>query len=242
MYARPELDDAHAALWVMMRDELRAQGVNVPDALSLGEDLEFWRRDDLVFSQTCGMPLREHLHSDVAYLATPDYGLPDCKPGYYNSVFIAKDPGKLTDFDGARFALNGTNSQSGFAAPITAANIAGIEFSTGIVSGGHRNSYQAVKDGYADVAAIDAMTWHYINRLESPDVHIIGYTAQTPTLPYICSKSMPRAKILTALKNAIAGLSGHDRDLLRLRELVEIPLTDYLAVKTPDVPFPLVTL
>jgi ABC-type phosphate/phosphonate transport system substrate-binding protein len=242
MYARPELALAHSTLWNTMRDTLRDNGIQAPDTLSDGEDLSFWRRDDLLFSQTCGMPLREHLHADVAYVTTPDYGIPDCKAGYYNSVFISRDAGVLADFDGASFALNGTNSQSGFAAPITAANAIGITFAMGLISGGHRNSYQAVQNGTADIAAIDALTWHYIQQFDAPNVHIVGVTEQTPTLPYICSKTAPMPAVKQALQSAIHELTGEDRHLLRINGLVDIPLSDYLAVTTPKIPFPLKNL
>jgi ABC-type phosphate/phosphonate transport system substrate-binding protein len=242
MYARDELANSHANLWADMRDRLRSQGVDAPEALSTGESLDFWRRDDLIFSQTCGMPLREHLCNDVTYVATPNYNLPHCQPGYYNSVFIARDAGKLADFNGASFALNGTNSQSGFAAPINTANDQGVRFAKGLISGGHRNSFLAVQNGKADIAAIDALTWHYINQFEQPDVNIIGYTDETPTLPYICSKSAPLKAVRAALQSAISTLSSFDRDTLHLYGLVDIPLDDYLMVKTPKIPFDLVTI
>ena len=242
MYARPELNGAHAELWEHMRTGLRERGLDAPHSLSSGEDLAFWRRNDLLFSQTCGMPLREHLHADVAYVTTPDYELPDCPAGYYNSIFIAREAGKLHDFSGAKFALNGTNSQSGFAGPVNAAKTVGVSFAKGLISGGHRKSFLAVQDGRADLAAIDAMTWHYIKQFENPTVHIVGRTEPTPTLPYICSKTVAPWDVRAALAGALEALSTDHRQLLCIKGLVDVPLADYLAVETPAVPFPLETL
>ena len=87
MYDRPETAAANDRFWSSIRDQL---GFG-PDTLTreIGF-MEAWESPDLLLSQTCGMPYRLRLRPKVTLVGTPDFALPDCPPGYYNSVFIAK--------------------------------------------------------------------------------------------------------------------------------------------------------
>ena len=109
-------------LWALIRDRLRADGIDAPDALTRGEGAywQAWQSPDLLLSQTCGYPFRARLQGKVTYVGTPDFGVDGCAPGYYRSVLVARadDPrSTIADFDGARFAYNEALSQSGWAAP-----------------------------------------------------------------------------------------------------------------------------
>jgi len=76
MYARPELDAAHAALWQGLRARLVAKGIEAPQKLDeSASEFAMWEDPALVFSQTCGMPYRTRLHPKVRLIGTPDYGL-----------------------------------------------------------------------------------------------------------------------------------------------------------------------
>ena len=121
MYDRPETAAANDRLWAGIRDGLRAEGIDAPDALTRGAHAywDAWQSPGLVFSQTCGFPFRAKLHDQVTLIGTPDYALPGCPPGHYNSVFVARkdDPrASLAEFSGAAFAFNEDLSQSGWAA------------------------------------------------------------------------------------------------------------------------------
>ena len=122
MYARPELEAAHKRYWASIRAELGKRGIESPEELSNDVDaFEVWRDPALVLSQTCGMPYRTQLHGEVTLIGTPDFGLEGCPAGYYRSPIIALTDdarAQVAEFAHARFAYNGTGSQSGFAAII----------------------------------------------------------------------------------------------------------------------------
>lgn len=242
MYDRAETAAANDRLWALLRDALRARGIAAPETLTRGEAAYWpaWERPDLVFSQTCGFPFRARLHDKVTLVASPDYGLPDCPPGYYNSVFVARDddPRSLPDFRTARFAYNEALSQSGWAAPQNHAAAMGFHFPPSLASGGHRLSARAVAEGRADLAALDALTWAMVQRWDSFAARLreVGRTAPTPALPYIAARGAEAEATHAALVEAVAALSAADRDLLSLRGITRIAPACYLAIPTPPTP------
>ena len=116
MYDRPETAAANDRLWTLIREAFG----DGPAQLSRGvEGLAHWRDPALLFSQTCGMPYRLHLHGSVSLFGTPVTTLDD-PPGHYHSVLIARaDDNRrgLRDFQHATLAANMDISQSGWAAP-----------------------------------------------------------------------------------------------------------------------------
>ncbi|MEH6359199.1 MAG: PhnD/SsuA/transferrin family substrate-binding protein [Amylibacter sp.] len=238
MYMRPENKDAHDRYWQLIADILTKSGIVAPTDLDAYEDNDHWLRDDLVLSQTCGMPYRLFLHGKVQLIGTPDYGLPDCDAGYYNSIFIinAQDTRmKLADFASANLAITSKTSQSGYAAPLNEAAKAGFHFETQTLSGGHVNSAKMVATGEVDITAVDAMTWHNIRKYGdfAGQLKVIAQTDPTPGLPYICALGLDKAVIAQAVTDAIDALSNEDRACLNIRGLIQIPSIEYLAVENP---------
>lgn len=235
MYDRPETAAANDAYWTAIRAQL---GFG-PDALTRGADFwQVWRSPDLLLSQTCGMPYRTRLYSEVQLVGSPDYGLPGCPPGHYNSVIVAhksRQGAALAEFDGERLAYNEALSQSGWAAPITHLRSRGLMPGELLESGGHRASALAVAEGRADFAALDALTWKLIQHYDSyaADLVEITRTDPTPVLPYITAMGRDPQPLFTAIKTAISDLSDSHRDTLQIKGLVAIPAADYLAVPTP---------
>ena len=244
MYDRAETAAANDRLWGNIRDGLRAEGIKAPETLTRGDHAywDAWQSPDLVFSQTCGFPYRAKLHDQVILIGTPDYGLPGCTPGHYNSVFVARhdDPrSTLAEFSGAPFAYNEDLSQSGWAAPQNHARAHGLNFPPSVQTGGHRLSALAVADSRADLAAIDALTWEMLNQYEpfTANLREIARTAPpTPVLPYITAKGQDAALYFSVTAGAIAALSPQDKATLHLRGLIAIPASAYLAVPTPPSP------
>lgn len=238
MYDRAETAAANDRFWAGIRDHL-GEG---PAALTRGGDLwQQWQSPDLIFAQTCGYPYRAVLHGKVTLIGTPDYGLPGCPPGHYNSVFVVRkgaEGATLADFADARFAYNEALSQSGWAAPQTHAQAQGVTFRTLVQTGGHLFSAQAVAQGRADVAAIDALTWELLQEHESftSDLRVLERTAPTPVLPYITALSRDGDAHFQAVSAAIRDLSASDRDVLHLRGLVSIAPEAYLAIPNPASP------
>ncbi len=238
MYDRVEVMRANDQFWTAV---CHALGYG-PAELTRDMDVwDIWQSPELLFAQTCGYPYRARLHSHVTLIGTPDYGVPDCAPGYYNSVFIARanDPRRnLGDFHAATFAYNEPMSQSGWAAPMSHMAALGIAFAYHVPSGGHVKSAQMVAFGDADIAAIDAVTWAMIEKYDAfaKDLRLIARTTPTPGLPFIAAAGADRSKLFSALNAAIAALPSQTRDTLQIKAVVNIPVAQYLAIPTPDGP------
>lgn len=235
MYDRPETAAANDAFW----QAIRAQLGYGPDALTRGADFwQVWQSPDLLVSQTCGMPYRTRLYSEVQLIGAPDYGLPGCHPGFYNSVIVAhknRQGAKLSEFNGKRFAYNDALSQSGWAAPITHLRSRHLMPGALLESGAHEASARAVAEGRADFAALDALSWDMLQRYDAfaADLIEIDRTEPTPALPFITAMGRDAGPIFTAIKTAISDLPDTDRATLNLKGLVAIAAADYLSVPTP---------
>jgi len=240
MYRRAELDAAFEYLWSATRDRLRAEGIAAPAALSdPGDDLiAFWQRPDLLLGQTCGMPFRHVLHHRVTLVGTPDFGLEGCPPGEYRSALVVRrdDPRPdLTAFRGAVLACNDRLSQSGYAAPLVAAQAAGLRFGAIRISGAHGASARMVAEGQADIAGVDVLSWRHMTAFDPwvGDLRVLGWTEPTPGLPFITAIA-PLAPVLhRCLAGAIRSMPAPLRAQLGLRALVRIEASAYLTVADP---------
>lgn len=244
MYDFGQAEAANDRLWSAVRDGLIQRGIAAPDALTRGEGAlwDSWTSPDLVLAQTCGYPFRARLFPSVQLVGTPDYGLPGCPPGHYNSVFVVRtdDPRRgLSEFADAAFAFNEDLSQSGWAAPQNHAAELGFYLRPSLRSGSHRSSARAVAEGRADIASIDAQTWTMLRRevLATNGLRELGRTAPpTPALPFITALGQDAIAIADALEAAIANLSAEDRAATGLTGLIRLPATAYLAVPSPPSP------
>lgn len=237
MYDRPEIRDATDRFWALIRDALRARDIAAPNALQrdANDPMQTWLAPDLVLAQTCGLPYRTQLHGKVTLVATPNYALPGCQPGYYRSVIVARGP-VANDWQGLRLAANSPGSQSGWAALAT-------EWPDNIpakvrLTGSHAAALAAVASGHADLAALDAQSWRLLQRFDpaAAAVRVIAETTPTPGLPFITRAGQDPAPYRTALHDAIAALTPDDRRALDLAGLVVIPSDAYLAVPVPPPP------
>ncbi|MGX0976408.1 ABC-type phosphate/phosphonate transport system substrate-binding protein [Roseovarius sp. MBR-51] len=238
MYDRPETAAANDALW---------QGVHAalghgPDTLDRdGEVWTHWLSPDLLLSQTCGYPYRARLHGRVTLVGSPVLDLPDCPPGLYYSVLVARadDPRERPeDFATARLAYNDALSQSGWAAPQNWAAARGFAFGNPVHTGAHRASAMAVAEGRADIAALDALSWQFMQAYDQFPKHlrVLGRTDPTPALPYITALGRDAEQLHAALKDAINALPASLRTTLGLTGVTHIPAEDYLALPNPASP------
>ncbi|MEP2717300.1 PhnD/SsuA/transferrin family substrate-binding protein [Pseudophaeobacter sp.] len=238
MYDRPETAAANDQLWSAIRKNLE-QG---PETLNRNIDpWTAWQSPNLMLAQTCGCPFRTRLYGEVELIGTPDYGLPDCAPGFYRSVFVVKKSEaqpRLEQFDRASFAYNDALSQSGWAAPLIHMQDLGILPGELIETGGHQASAQAVAEGHADFAALDMLSWALILEHDdfASDLTVIERTVATPGLPFITSLKQDPAQLFIAVKSAIEALDTESREALHLKGFLHIPTSDYLAVPTPPGP------
>lgn len=214
MYDRPDVvQNANNALWAALRDRLRAYGLDVPDALDRsGSHDSYWLRPDLSFGQTCGYPYVQELKGRVRLVATPVFRYSGGKGARRASFIVVRedDPARsIADLAGKRAAINDWLSNSGMnLLRIAVAPHAqdGRFFSDVIVTGGHMSSIAAIREGRADTAAIDSITWG-LHKRHAPEtvagVKIIGETPMGPGLPYITRLATSDADLAT-LRQALA--------------------------------------
>ncbi|MGB0799165.1 MAG: phosphate/phosphite/phosphonate ABC transporter substrate-binding protein [Planktomarina sp.] len=232
MYDIPSNRDAHDRLLAAFRDHMPCAPAQYSESDDIWSD---WQNPDLLLSQTCGLPFRAKLHGSVSLVATPDNHVEGCPPGYYHSVIIAR-AGSTPDLADNDFTLayNEPLSQSGWAAPASI----GITGAKRLQTGSHHFSAKAVIDARADVAAIDALTWHFLMRdwVDAGKLKAIAKTPPTPTLPYITARGHNPEPIRSALARAILDIGPGDRETLQIFGLVPIDAAEYCAQPIPAPP------
>lgn len=239
MYDWPETEGANDWFWSLIREQLRHNGIDAPTRLDRGSGREtVWRSGAVLLSQTCGLPFRAGLHAHLRLVGTPDNGLPGCAPGYYSSVLVASQKDTRTRFEqfaGSKLAYNGTDSQSGWAAPVAEADDRGFSFGSYLETGSHLRSAEAVSRGDAEIAALDPASWQLIRRFRdwSRHIKIVGRTSATPGLPFVTSYPRLASALFRAVDAAAKALGPRDRELVPCRGLVPIPKDEYMKLPLP---------
>jgi phosphonate transport system substrate-binding protein len=122
------------------------------------------------------------------------------KPEYHALIVARADRG-VTDLNGASFAFSDVGSTSGYLAPITYFNQAGIEPGEVFFSGSHNASIEAVKNGTVDAAGVADN--RYITALEEGviaegELEILWKSEPIPNAPIVV-----RGDLEPGLKNRI---------------------------------------
>jgi len=217
MYDWPEIRSVTDAWWAGIA---RHAGLGFPLTREL-KYAELWRRDDLVLSQTCGYPFTHDFAADLRLIATPNYDADGCAGANYSSfVFARQHAARLSDLAGTIAAVNTPDSMSGMLAlklvfvPLAKS---GRFFRGAIRTGSHIASLQAVRDGAADVCAVDAVCVALARRYRPDYLDGLVEIARSP--------SMPGLPYVTSVKT--------DDDLrLRLRAALAAALTDPTLAET----------
>lgn len=205
-------------LWQGLSRWLAQEGeTNLPAALCWPDDLyDHWQQPDLLLSQTCGYPLQEALQQNVAVVGVFRYRVPGCEGNDYRSFLVArkKDAGAdISAFYGRKAAYNSEDSQSGYNAlrsVIAPLASRGRFFANTLQTGSHRASLLAIRQGDADIAAIDCVTLALLQKADPQCMNglkIIGETPPAPALPLITA-------------------AGDDARLLRLRHALKKMVAD----------------
>ena len=200
-----------------------------------------WQRHDLLLGQTCGYPYMTRLRGQVALVATPCFDFSGCAGSDYSSVIVVSEGGginALADARGRIAAVNDAHSNSGMnvlrhaVAPLASE---GGFFSDVRWSGSHAASLRMVREGAADIAAIDCVTYGYIEQ-EDPaslrGLRVLRYSVSSPGLPLIASKAVPEAlvaRLRAALLDPDERLLERMR-ILRIRSYEYRPEADYGAI------------
>ena len=241
MYDFPWTAEANDALWAAMAARLDAAGIEAPETLTRGADLDAqWRDSRLVFGQTCGYPYVTRLKDAVALVAAPIYAFPGCEDSSHRSFLIrrAGDSRRaLAEFRGATAGLNAHDSNTGmnlFRA--TLAPIAGRApfFRAIVVTGSHEASVTAVAHGRADLAAIDCVSFALLKRGRPELIERVAVVAESPLspgLPFIASARLGPAAIAVVRQALLAALADPNlagaREALGLKGAREATAADY---------------
>jgi ABC-type phosphate/phosphonate transport system substrate-binding protein len=242
MYDLPELAEATRDLWRGLAAHFRAAGIDdVPDHLLASPSLPaHWVSSDLLFSQTCGYPLRNTIRGRVRLLATPCYEAPGCEGSEYCSfVMVRADRNfrTLADLRGTRVAVNDRDSQSGHnalrfhVAPLARG---GRFFAEAVITGSHAASLEAVAAGAADVAAVDCVSFALLARYRTTAVRELRELCRTrsaPCLPFITAGrcELDRlGRLRESLRKAMADQRlAATRERLLLRDIMLLPDSAY---------------
>ena len=156
MYDWPELREHTDAFW---KGLCRYAGINI-ELERGGPHSDVWRSPNLIFSQTCGYPFTHEFKELLSYVATPHYVCAGCDDATYSSFIFAREANPLENFRRKVAAVNTMDSMSGMLAlKLVFAPFSqnGEFFERSVLTGGHLLSLKAVREGQADICAIDAV-------------------------------------------------------------------------------------
>jgi ABC-type phosphate/phosphonate transport system substrate-binding protein len=249
MYALPELATATADWWMGLRRHFQQAGLSVlPAAITEPRDLyEHWLKPDLLFTQTCGYPLAHDLAGRVQLVTTPCYSAPGCDGSNYRSMVVVRDGAGYTGLEelrGKKVAFNSRDSQSGYntlrhlIAPLAQD---GHFFAASLETGGHRHSLAAVRNGTADVAAIDCVTYALIAAVapqEVAGIRILCQSEAVPNLPYITAQATT-ADVISRLRDGLRSAIGDPhltatRNALLIADMADVPISTYDRIMTME--------
>lgn len=188
---------AYDRFWEAVHDRLDW----VPPQLDHRADLhESWLRSDLVVGQTCGWPLVAELRDRVRVVGTFTAATPHAEGYSYRSMLVARRAGAPADFTGAVAAVNALDSLSGWISLVAGVQGAGARWHGEIVvTGAHLDSLRALREGRAEIAAIDGVTLWHVRRLmpELVDgLFEVGVGPLIPCLPVITSAATTDQQLL----------------------------------------------
>jgi len=240
MYNFPEIQKASQSLWKGIAKYLRAEGVeNVPTELTFGQPIiSLWSDPNLLFSQCCGYDVVRRFKDKLIPLAVPHFEVDACIDGEYSSLIVVREDSAhkdVLDMGGCIAAINGPESHSGMSslrhlvAPKQSNN---RFFSDIMVSGTHLDSISMVRAGFADVAAIDCVTYTLLaayNPEALEGVRVLGSTYHAPAPPYItntlCDDEFPE-RLRTALFRAF-----EDPDLAPARHALFLKKIEWIDIE-----------
>lgn len=180
---------------------------------------EQWRAEDLIVSQACGLDLFV-ADAPIEPVLAPVFDL-DCEDGCYYSYLVGSREGVA--------AVNALSSRSGFTALLTVCQPHAL-----IVTGSHAASLVAIREGRADMACIDAVTWHILERDQpeaTRDLAVLERTCLARAPPYVIRRGRQGAAVAHRLAAAMQDVTTKAaREALLLRGVIPASMDDYAPV------------
>lgn len=194
----------------------------------------------LWFGQTCGYPLMTRLHQRLTPISVPIFDIVGCDGRHYSSQLIVPEKSginSLQDCRGLRAVINASDSNSGMNVlrhAIAELNPQESFFSDIQVSGSHLQSLTEVANARADIAAIDCISYRFIEDTWpelTARIRSIGFTASTCGLPFVMQKQAAGrdnvAGISGCLNRALSMLDKQQKDRLHLKGFENVDITNY---------------
>jgi ABC-type phosphate/phosphonate transport system substrate-binding protein len=229
MYDWPEVRGATDQFWAILA---RTSGYDILLNRS-GNYMDAWNDPALVFSQSCGYPFTHQFRDKLIYVATAHYNADGCNGSNYCSIILAREQKPVSAFRHSRAAINSPDSMSGMLALklVTSPYDDGVEFFSDVVeSGGHTRSMELVRDGMADMCAIDAVCVDLARRYRPrllEGLHEIARSPLVPGLPYVTRFGDPE-KLAKALQSVINDPANKDvMKTLLISGLSILPVSAY---------------
>lgn len=234
--------EAIQAFWSGLRRHLAEAGLpGLPEDLFWPDDFRaHWLSPATLLSQACGYPLVTLLAGRVQLVGTFRYAAPGCEGSDYASLVVVRedDPARtVADLAGRRAAFNSRDSQSGYNSlrALVAPHVRdGRFFGAVIESGGHASSMRLVREGGADVAAIDCVTHALAARADPQAVaglRTLCLSERAPGLPLITAQATSEqdlARLRSAIAAACADPALAEQRAAFLLEGFDVrPLADY---------------
>jgi len=218
MYMLDELTAWHDAWWDGLAGHFRTAGLtDVPDRLTRPRDpRHLWGSRHLLFAQACGYPYTHAFAGRLRLIATPRYSAPGCDGTHYTSTILVRADSRLhalADLPDHTVAANSTDSFSGYWALLDAMRAVcpgRPPFRRCVFTGDHAASLAAVRDGAADVCAVDSVTWALLAAHRPRTIRTfreLARTTPTPGLPYVTAAHRDDAtvtRLRDGLVNALA--------------------------------------
>jgi ABC-type phosphate/phosphonate transport system substrate-binding protein len=231
MYPFTHIRPDHERLWDAVRARLSFDAPGLDWEVS--HDVAC-RRDDLLIGQTCGWPLITDLASRVRVVGTFDCDVDGAVDGTYRSLLVSRAPGSLVEIlhrPGLTVAANSKDSLSGWVSLYSVAAGHGVRLDAVEWTGAHASSVEAVRQGRADLAAIDSVSWTH---LDTTGLSVVGHGPRVPCLPLVTSSRSSDA-VIAELRHAFAAAVGDPSMAatcasLRIRGFLDRELTDYQQV------------
>ena len=228
MYPFIQLQPAYDRLWDGVRGELSFEAP--PLNWDVPADAAC-RRDDLLVGQTCGWPLITELAPSVQVIGTFDCDVDGAIDGTYRSVLVSAHDESLSEIlarPELSVAANSPDSLSGWISLLVVAASSEVELGAVEWTGSHAASVEAVRQGRADLASIDAVSWAHLG---DTMLSVVGHGPRVPCLPLVSSASYG-VGVVEQLRRAFASVVSSPAmaevcATLRIRGFLSRQLADY---------------